>query len=208
MDISVVDSGIGNIKSVCNMILKVGGSVQIVSSPEQIADAKVLILPGVGAFDHAMKILKSDGWIEPLYQHAIIDKKPILGVCLGMHIMTRSSQEGLSDGLGFIEADTVRFSLDSMVEKKAIPNMGWNTIKVQKKNDFFDLDELEARFYFVHSYHVVCDNQCDILTTTNYGYDFTSSFQKGNIIGVQFHPEKSHKFGYKFFKQFIEEFAT
>lgn len=206
--VSIVDCGIGNVSSLTNIIQKVGGDVQIISSPEKIKDAESLILPGVGAFDHAMKILKSDGWIEPLYQHAIIDKKPILGVCLGMHIMTRNSQEGLSDGLGFIEADTVRFSLDSMVEKRTIPHMGWNTINAQKKNVFFGLDEPESRFYFVHSYHVVCDNQCDILTTTNYGYKFTSSFQRDNIIGVQFHPEKSHKFGYKFFKQFIEEYTT
>jgi len=206
--ISIVDCGIGNVSSLINIIQKVGGDAQIISSPEQIKDAESLILPGVGAFDNAMKILESNGWVEPLYQHAMIEKKPILGVCLGMHLFTRCSQEGLSKGLGFIEADTIHFSINNMNDRRSIPHMEWNTINVQKENGFFGLDEPESRFYFVHSYHVVCDNQCDILTTTNYGYKFTSSFQRDNIIGVQFHPEKSHKFGYKFFKQLIEEFAT
>ena len=200
--ISIVDCGIGNVSSLTNIIQKVGGDVQIISSPEQIKDAESLILPGVGAFDHAMKILESNGWVEPLYQHAMIEKKPILGVCLGMHLFTRCSQEGLSKGLGFIEADTIHFSINNMNDRRPMPHMGWNTINLQKENGFFSLNEPESRFYFVHSYHVVCDNQCDILTTTNYGYKFTSSFQRDNIIGVQFHPEKSHKFGMRLLKNF------
>ena len=207
MSISVLDTGIGNIKSVCNMIIKVGGNVDIISSPEKIADANAIIMPGIGAFDYAMKTLSSNGWIDALSKHALIEKKTILGICLGMQIMTRGSEEGTLDGLGFVEADTVKFNFVSKKDKKRIPNMGWNLAKVQRANNLFEPTN-DNQFYFANSYHIVCDNEQDILTTTNYGYDFTSSFQKENIIGVQFHPEKSHKHGYDFFKKFIKHFAA
>jgi len=207
LSISVLDSGIGNIKSVCNMIVKVGGNVDIISSPEKIANANAIIMPGVGAFDYAMKTLSSNGWIDALSKHTLIKKKTILGICLGMQIMTRGSEEGTLDGLGFVEADTVKFNFVSKKDKKRIPNMGWNLVKVQKANNLFETTN-DSQFYFANSYHIVCDNEQDVLTTTNYGYDFTSSFQKENIIGVQFHPEKSHKYGYDFFKKFVKHFTA
>lgn len=189
------------------MIVKVGGHVDIISSPHQIAKANTIILPGVGAFDHCMKTLSSKGWIEAISKHALVNKKNLLGICMGMQVMTRGSEEGLLNGLGLIEADTIRFNFSHTNAKKKIPNMGWNSVKVQKENELFELGS-ENEFYFANSYHVVCDNEQDILTTTNYGYKFTSSFQKENIIGVQFHPEKSHKYGYTFFKNFIKYFST
>ena len=207
MSISVLDTGIGNIKSVCNMIIKVGGNVDIISSPEKIADANAIIMPGIGAFDYAMRTLSSNGWIDALSKHALIEKKTILGICLGMQIMTRGSEEGTLDGLGFVEADTVKFNFASKKDKKRIPNMGWNLVKVRRANNLFEPTN-DNQFYFANSYHIVCDNEQDILTTTNYGYDFTSSFQKENIIGVQFHPEKSHKYGYDFFKKFVKHFTA
>ena len=205
MRISVLDTGIGNIKSVYNMIVKVGGDIDIISSPDKIAVANAIILPGVGAFDHCIKILSSKGWLEAISEHALVKKKNLLGICMGMQIMTRGSEEGTLDGLGFVEADTVKFNFSNTKEKKKIPNMGWNSVKAQKDNKLFEPGN-ESEFYFANSYHVVCDNEQDILTTTNYGYNFVSSFQKENIIGVQFHPEKSHKYGYDFFKKLINHF--
>ena len=190
------------------MITKVGGNVDIISSPDEIYGKKVIIMPGVGAFDYAIQTLTSNGWIEPLYKHVIVDKKIILGICLGMQIMTRGSEEGSLKGLGFIDADTVKFNFNNINEKKKIPHMGWNKINVQGKNNLFETGDESERFYFANSYHVVCDNDDDILTTTQYGYNFTSAYKKNNIIGVQFHPEKSHKYGCNFFEKFIKHFST
>ena len=207
MIVSVVDCEIGNVGSVCNIVRKVGFEVEVITSPDQLKSTAVLILPGVGAFDNAITNLEDGGWINSLRKYAMVDKKPILGICLGMQLFTRGSQEGVKKGLCFIEADTVRFSVEKMSMMQRIPHMGWNLAAVQKENTLFDPDEQEERFYFVHSYHVECDNEEDVLTTTNYGYEFVSSFQKGNIVGVQFHPEKSHHFGYEFFKRYLEDCA-
>lgn len=208
MRIAVVDYGAGNIGSICNIIHKTGADVDVLSSPEGIANADSIILPGVGAFDNAINKLEEGGWVEPLSKYAMVDRKPLLGICLGMQLFTRSSQEGVKKGLGFIDADTIRFSEGRMAENQRVPHMGWNVADVQKENVLFDPNEPEERFYFVHSYHVVCDSQEDVLTTTNYGYDFVSSFQKDNIVGVQFHPEKSHRFGYEFFKRLVRDFSA
>lgn len=185
------------------MVHKIGGDYEILNSPSQLKFSNFIILPGVGAFDNAMLSLKKDGWIDSLKKYVLIDEKPILGLCLGMHLMTRGSQEGKEQGLNFIAADTIKFNLDKLSEKKRIPNMGWNTISIKKNSFLFNNSNQLTRFYFAHSYHVICDNPSDILTTTFYGYDFISSFQKKNIIGVQFHPEKSHKFGFNFFQNII-----
>lgn len=203
MTISVIDYGVGNIGSICNMINKAGGNTEIITSPESLNKASVLILPGVGSFDNAMKELENNLWVEPLYQRVIVDKIPILGVCLGMQLFTRQSQEGVRKGLGYINADTKLFSVDKLPGYFSVPHMGWNLVEVMKDNVLFSPDFDEQRFYFIHSYHVVCDDEEDVLTKTNYGYEFVSSFQKDNIIGVQFHPEKSHKFGFEFFKRFV-----
>ena len=205
MKIKIIDYGAGNLKSIVNIILKAGVSSEIINSPDEIDSADAIILPGVGAFDYAIENLDKKGWRQPLYNHAMNDKKPILGLCLGMQIMTRGSEEGTAKGFGFIQADTVKFSFNSLPKKK-IPHMGWNNLKIKKKNRLFNTDQINNRFYFCHSYHVVCDNTTDVLTTSNYGYDIVSSFQKKNIIGAQFHPEKSHKYVYLFFKNIINLF--
>jgi len=208
VSISVIDYGSGNIGSICNILRKAGANVNVIQSSELVSDATCIILPGVGAFDNAMNQLESGGWIDPLFHYAKIDNKPLLGICLGMQLLTRCSDEGVKSGLGFINADTIRFSVEKMDYQRTIPHMGWNSAHVHKKNVLFNRDDPEERFYFVHSYHVVCDNNEDVLATTNYGYEFVSSFQNGNIIGVQFHPEKSHRFGYQFFKSFVEVFCA
>ncbi len=198
--IVVVDYGMGNLGSIANMIKKVGHKCLITSDLEEIKRATKLILPGVGSFDNGMKNLAELGMIEVLNQKVLIEKTPILGICLGMQLMTKSSEEGKLVGLGWIDAETKKFVSDNL----KIPHMGWNIIKHQKESKLFNESESEKRFYFVHSYCVECFNQEDILTTTPYTHDFVSAFEKENIIGVQFHPEKSHKFGMNLLRNFME----
>jgi glutamine amidotransferase len=192
----------GNLGSIANMIKKVGHKCIITSDLEEIKKASKLILPGVGSFDNGMRNLAELGMIEVLNQKVLVEKTPILGICLGMQLMTKSSEEGTSAGLGWLDAQTKKFVSDTL----KIPHMGWNIIKHQKKSKLFDECESEKRFYFVHSYFVSCNQEVDILTNTNYTQDFVSSFEKENIIGVQFHPEKSHKFGMSLLKNFLEKY--
>lgn len=200
----IIDYGIGNQGSILNMLKKVGAKAIISSNISDISNADKIILPGVGAFDTGMRNLAQDGLIEVLNKKVIREKTPILGICLGMQLLTKSSEEGNSHGLGWIDAQTVRFKFDKKNTILKIPHMGWNTVQLNKKSQLFKEMFAEPRFYFVHSYHVVCNNKQDILTKTNHGYEFVSSIQKDNIMGVQFHPEKSHKFGMKLLKNFVE----
>ena len=203
--IVIVDYGMGNLPSIQNMLKKVGApSSQISSNPEVIENAEKIILPGVGAFDTGMQNLNETGLLDVLNYKVLEDKTPTLGVCLGMQLMTQSSDEGKLPGLGWIDAKTVRFCFDSDNMKLKIPHMGWNTVKIQRPGTLFTDMYAEARFYFVHSYHVVCNNPENILTTTEYGYDFVSAIQNGHIMAAQFHPEKSHKFGMKLYRNFVE----
>ena len=197
--IVIVDYGVGNLGSIHNMIKKLGYKSIVSSSLDDIRQADKLILPGVGSFDIAMKNLNNLGMIDILNEKVLIQKTPILGICLGMQLLTKGSEEGQIKGLGYIDAYATKFDNSNLI----VPHMGWNIVNIQKDNALFD-NTKETRFYFVHSYSVSCSNQSDILTTTNYGKVFVSSFLKENIIGAQFHPEKSHKFGMKFFKVFLE----
>lgn len=203
--IGVVNYGMGNIGSIVNILNRVTPHVSIINSPDEIKMVDRLILPGVGAFDNAMHKLMSGGWADMLSSHAE-QGKPVLGICLGMQIMTESSEEGTMEGLGWIKGRAVAFDPNRMNGRHRIPHMGWNIAVVRKGNVLFDPAELEERFYFLHSYHVICDDEKDVLTTTEHGYPFISTFQKDNIIGVQFHPEKSHRFGLEFFRHFLEDF--
>jgi len=192
-----------NIGSIFNMLKKIGANAVIASDISMIEKAEKLILPGVGAFDNGMTNLREQGLIEILNKKVIKGKTLILGICLGMQLMTKSSEEGTSKGLGWFNASTIRFKFDEKNNLK-IPHMGWNTVQLNKESSLFKEMFDEPRFYFVHSYHVVCNDEQDILTRTYHGYEFVSAIQKDNIMGVQFHPEKSHKFGMKLLKNFME----
>jgi len=203
--ITIIDYGLGNVGSIANMVKKVGGKNIITSNKDEIKKAKKLLLPGVGAFDNAVKNLKKQDLWNTVKEKVLINKTPILGICLGMQLLTKGSEEGELEGFGFVDAYAKKFGFENSDLK--IPHMGWNTIKLQKKSFLFEgMENQENRFYFVHSYMVECGEKKDILTTTHYGYNFTSSFEKDNVVGCQFHPEKSHKFGMTLFKNFVEKY--
>jgi glutamine amidotransferase len=202
--IVIIDYGLGNLGSVANMLKKIGAPAVVSSDRSVIEKAEKLILPGVGAFDAGMKNLEALGLIPLLNFRVLEQKTPILGVCLGMQLLCRQSEEGQLPGLGWLDAEVVRFKFDNITDDLKIPHMGWNTITVCQPHTLFADLEAENRFYFVHSYHANCADRRDILAQTNYGYDFTSAVVKDNIMGVQFHPEKSHKFGMRLYKNFAE----
>jgi len=202
--IVVLDYGVGNLGSILNMLRRIGTPAAISSDPEQVAKADKLILPGVGSFDNGMMNLRNSGLLPTVSRKVLEEGAPILGICLGMQLLTRRSEEGDSTGLGWIDAETVRFSFRPEQNGLKVPHMGWNAIEMNQTSQLFDGFNEEARFYFVHSFHVVCGKQEDILATTRHGYEFTSAFRKQNIFGTQFHPEKSHKFGIRLLKNFAE----
>jgi glutamine amidotransferase len=199
--ITIIDYGLGNLVSIKNMLYKVGFQSKITNDFDEISEADKIILPGVGAFDVAMKNIKSLGISEILRKKALVDKIPILGICLGMQIMTKYSEEGDEKGFGFFNAGVKRIQLS---KEYKVPHMGWNYINIEKETpisiNLFD----KNKFYFVHSYYVECDDYQDILFSTQYGRKFTSGINKDNLYGVQFHPEKSHKFGMNILSNFAK----
>ncbi len=201
--IVIVDYGLGNLASVLNMFKKIGVKDVVVSGDkDMIAGATKLLLPGVGAFDAGMSYLEQSQLIPILNQKALIEKVPVLGICLGMQLLTKRSDEGMKNGLGWIDAETIKFDLDPKLKLK-VPHMGWNYIKVQKQNPLVELNS-KNRFYFVHSYYVKCIDQNQSIATTNFGIDYTCMVNKENIFGAQFHPEKSLKFGMKLLENFAK----
>ncbi len=198
--IVIVDYRMGNLGSIANMLKRIGASAEVSSDPGRIAAAEKLILPGVGSFDNGMNNLEELGLVDVLAESALKRKVPVLGICLGMQLMTSRSEEGVLPGLGWIGASTVRFRPAD--PRLKVPHMGWNVIAQRKDSPLLAGMEGEQRFYFVHSYHVVCEEAADVLATTFYGEDFVSAFERDNVRGVQFHPEKSHKFGMRLLKNF------
>ncbi|MCK4364595.1 MAG: imidazole glycerol phosphate synthase subunit HisH [Thermoplasmatales archaeon] len=202
--IVIIDYGMGNLGSIQNMLKKVGVKSVITSEISEIEKADSLIFPGVGAFGNGMKNISKMKLIPILNNIVIKNETPILGICLGMQLFSNKSEEGDVKGLGWINAETIKFKFDNSKIDLRIPHMGWNTIKETKEDPIFNNFQEKNRYYFVHSYHVVCNNKEDILAKTHYGYDFASMIKRDNIIGVQFHPEKSHKFGMQLLKNFTE----
>lgn len=201
--IVIIDYGMGNLNSIANMVKKVGGRALVSSRVEDIAGASRLILPGVGAFDNGVKSLRAFGLLSILNKKVLEDRIPVLGICLGMQLMTRASEEGVLPGLGWFHADTRRFDLGANAEGLKVPNMGWHLVKPSHDSQLFAGFDSLPRFYFVHSYHCVCDQPGNVLATSHYGYEFCCGVHRDNIWGVQFHPEKSHRFGYQLLSNFL-----
>jgi glutamine amidotransferase len=200
--IVIIDYGMGNLRSINKAFERSNIKTMISAKKEDIDKADKLILPGVGHFGTGMKNLHNLDIIELLLKKITIDKIPILGICLGLQLFTQSSEEGNVDGLGLIDAKTARFDFIDKCDNLKVPHMGWNTVQIKKENKLLDSVNNEELFYFVHSYHILCNNKDDVLTSTIYGYEFTSGIQKNNIYGTQFHPEKSHSAGLKILQNF------
>jgi glutamine amidotransferase len=206
MTIMIIDYGVGNLGSIQNMIKKIGAKSEIASDANAIERATKIILPGVGSFDAGMMQLNQSG-LRPALDTAILQKRvPVAGICLGMQMMTEGSEEGVLPGLGWIPAKTIRF-MPAQSETMKIPHMGWSIVTKAKQSPVTELLEDEPRFYFVHSYHVDCDDRKDVLLTAQYGsVKFDAAFERENILGFQFHPEKSHRFGMTLLKAFLERY--
>jgi imidazole glycerol-phosphate synthase subunit HisH len=200
-EILIIDYGMGNLHSVQRTLFRIGVRAVISSNPEDIKKAEKIILPGVGHFQKAVENLKSLNIWESLNESVLIKKTPILGICLGMQLMSKHSEEGDIDGLGWFDASVIKFGVSDKLKYK-IPHIGWNQIILKKACFLFDDVDISTGFYFIHSYHIKCNNQSDVLNETFYEYPFVSAIQKDNIFGVQYHPEKSHYSGDKFLKNF------
>jgi len=199
---AIVNYNMGNLQSVKNAFLKLNSKATVVSDPNRLKEYDRVLLPGVGAFGDAMKHLKQNGMDEAIVEFAK-SGKPLLGICLGMQLLFKKSEEfGEHKGLGLIEGEVVKFDKNSFETPLKIPHMGWNEIKVKKNPLFLDLQK-EFYLYFVHSYHAKCDEKYTI-GTTNYGYEFVSAVNSDNIYGIQPHPEKSHKNGLKILENFLK----
>jgi len=194
MSIVIVDYKMGNLGSIANILKKIGVPSAVSSDPEVIRKAEKLILPGVGSFDNGMKNIREMGLEAPLNKQVIERGIPVLGICLGMQLLTARSEEGELTGLNWIPGRTIKFNLTN--SDLRIPHMGWNTVESSQNHMLFEnMPSKPPRFYFVHSYYVHCEAQEHAIGSTRHGISFTSAVQRGNIFGVQFHPEKSHKFG-------------
>jgi len=197
--IDIIDYGIGNIGSIQNMIKFIGGNSRIVSKPEEILNSNKLILPGVGSFDTAMKRLNDSNLIDSIKLSANKGTY-ILGICLGMQLLFDNSEEGNLQGLGLIKGKVIKFNDNTL----RIPHVGWNKVTPTRNSTLF-LNNLEPqKFYFTHSYHIECDNIVNVTATTNYGIEFQCAVEYENILGTQFHPEKSHKYGMKIFSNYFK----
>jgi glutamine amidotransferase len=199
--IAIINYGLGNLTSILNMCKRLGIEATITSDPETIRNASKLLLPGVGHFKKGMENLHQSGLKELLDELVLVQKKPVLGICLGAQLMTKHSEEGDVDGLGWVDAATVRFNKDEINGHK-VPHMGWSEINITAPNPLWSNLPTEPRFYFVHTYHFLFSDKSEVSATCLYSYDFACAFQKNNIYGTQFHPEKSHKFGMRILENF------
>lgn len=196
--IAIIDSGVSNCRSVANMLRKAGVEAEVTAEPARVRGASKIILPGVGAFDAGMRALRARGLDEELRRKVQVERVPTLGICLGMQLFAHESEEGTERGLGWLEAEVVRFLFPHEPERK-VPHMGWNVVVASRPSV---LVQGQDRFYFVHSYHLRCRRQEDVLGITTYGYSFASVVGRDNIFGVQFHPEKSHRYGLALLERF------
>jgi glutamine amidotransferase len=204
--LTIVDYGVGNLASIKNMLKKLGLEALISSSPVDIAAADKLILPGVGAFDTCAEKLRESGLQQLLDKKVLQEGTPVLGVCVGMQLLSEGSEEGVLPGLGWIPGRVIKFKTGQLPAGFKIPHMGWAEVTSAKPSRLLDNMYAEPRFYFVHSYYYDPSSQTDILLEARYGHTFTAAVEHRNIIGVQFHPEKSHKFGMRLLENFVKNY--
>jgi glutamine amidotransferase len=202
--INIINYGSGNVRAIGNIYDQLNIPYNIAYSPNDIKDCTHIILPGVGSFDETMKTLRNSGFISPLNDLVLEKKIPVLGICVGMQILSNGSDEGVMEGLGWIKGKVKIFDKNKILEKPKLPHLGWNSIEIKKESKLFQNVDIEEGFYFIHSYYFECKNKVDILTSTIYGGEFSSSVNNENIFGTQFHPEKSHGNGINVLKNFTE----
>lgn len=201
--IVIVNYGMGNLNSVKRTMDRLRVDSIVSSEPKDVADADKIILPGVGHFGKAMDNIKKLGLLDVMNEAVLGERKPILGICLGMQLLAKKSEEGDSEGLGWIDAEVVKFDVSDKLKYK-IPHMGWNQVSIKKTSPLMENIAEMAEFYFVHSYHVKIENAADVLNETEFDYVFPSAVERDNIFGVQYHPEKSHDAGAQLLRNFIE----
>lgn len=204
--ITIVDYGSGNIKAFANVYKRLNIPASYASTPEQLMQAKKIILPGVGAFDHAMHMLNNSG-LREILDHLVLEQRvPVLGICVGMQMMASDSEEGVNKGLGWIKGSVKRFCYhnEDVGKNHPLPHMGWNIISPVKHSPLLENLDEPKRFYFLHSYYFECINHDDVLATANYGFDYSCVINHANVYGIQCHPEKSHHNGVAFLKNFAE----
>jgi glutamine amidotransferase len=200
--IGIIDYGMGNVGSVQRMLQKLGVLSFIATQPTELKDdIQALIIPGVGAFDNAIDRLQATGHLTRLNELVIQKRIPVLGICLGMQLLFHESEEGKRPGLGWVKGKVVKFRFDE-VPKLPIPHMGWCEVTFKANCGIMQNTEVKPRFYFVHSFHAIPNSEADVIGTAEYGYKFCCAVQRDNIVGVQFHPEKSHRFGMQLLNQF------
>jgi glutamine amidotransferase len=200
--IVIVDHGMGNLGSVQNMLRKIGADAVRSADPDVVRSADRLVLAGIGAFDGASSRLAELGLVQALNTAVLERRVPVLGVCLGMQLMARTSEEGIEPGLGWLDADVRRFHHDPE-HALPVPHMGWQEIRPTRASPLFDLTGEHPRFYFSHAYHLLCKDPSDVAAAASYGYEFPAAVHRGNILGTQFHPEKSHVFGLEIYRRFL-----
>jgi glutamine amidotransferase len=201
--VGILNYGAGNLGSIQRMIEKVDAQPIIISNHKEIADVKKIILPGVGHFLEGVRYLKKSTLWDPLLEYAENKSALLMGICLGMQLLCKHSEEGAVEGLGLVDASVKKFNFPEQPLLK-VPHMGWNTIRTTRLNPLLPMDEDERRFYFVHSYKVVPNDPSVSIGQCNYGGEFCAAFEQGNVFGVQFHPEKSHRFGMALMRRFVE----
>ncbi|NLU96892.1 imidazole glycerol phosphate synthase subunit HisH [Marinomonas sp. UCMA 3892] len=202
--IAIVDYGSGNIQAIQNIFTKLKIETFFASRPEDLKKASKIILPGVGAFDTAMMQLEQSGMRSALDACVLVEKKPVMGICVGMQIMAKSSEEGVLSGLGWFDATVKKFDESKIEHKPKLPHMGWNEIVPREEHPILNNIDQEKGFYFIHSYYFNAHDPNDIFIEAYYGCDFCCAVKKNNIFGFQFHPEKSHSNGINLFKNFYE----